>query len=121
MSNSSIQPIDRTLSGATTPGQSGPRSDANEDVFCISQSSSITESSALDCLVAYPGHPLGESYPSAEMQLVYSAVLANWVTFGIEGKIAAVIFKKLCINVVLTFTIRIMNFSHCFFFLFMNF
>ena len=34
---SSIWPIDRTLSGATTPGQSGPGSDGNEGVLCIPQ------------------------------------------------------------------------------------
>ena len=39
---SSIRPIDRTLSGATTLGQSGPGSDDNEWVLCIPQSSSIT-------------------------------------------------------------------------------
>ena len=37
----SIWPIDRTLSGATTLGQSGPGSDGNEGVLCIPQSSSI--------------------------------------------------------------------------------
>ena len=39
---SSIWPIDRTLSGATTPGQSGPGSDGNEGVLRIPQNSSIT-------------------------------------------------------------------------------
>ena len=52
-----------TLSGATTSGQTGPRSDGNEGVLCIPQSSSITEASTLDCLVSYPGHPLGDTYP----------------------------------------------------------
>ena len=42
MSNSSIQPIDRTLSGATTQGQSWPGSDGNEGVRWIPQFSSIT-------------------------------------------------------------------------------
>ena len=32
---SSIWPIDRTLSGATTPGQSRPGSDGNEGVLYI--------------------------------------------------------------------------------------
>ena len=41
---SSIWPIDRTLSGATTPSQSGPGSDGNEGVLRIPQSSSITGS-----------------------------------------------------------------------------
>ena len=49
MSNSSIWPIDRTLSGATTPVQSGPKSDDNEWVPRLPQSSSITEASPLDC------------------------------------------------------------------------
>ena len=30
---SSIQPIDMTLIGATTPGQSGPGSDGNEGIL----------------------------------------------------------------------------------------
>ena len=58
MSNSFIWPIDRTLSGATTPGQSGPGSNGNERVLHISQSSSITEASPSDCLMSYPGHLL---------------------------------------------------------------
>ena len=33
--SSSIWPIDRTLSSASTPGQSGPRSDSNEGVLHI--------------------------------------------------------------------------------------
>ena len=61
----SIWPIDRTLSGATTPGQSRPGSDGNEGVLHIPESSSITGTSASDCLVSYPGHSLGrgQSYP----------------------------------------------------------
>ena len=58
MSNSSIRPIDRTLSGATTLGQSGPRSNGNEGVFRITQSSSITGTSPSDCFVSYPGYSL---------------------------------------------------------------
>ena len=50
---SSIWPIDRTLPGATTPGQSGPGSDGNQGVLCIPQSSSITGTSPSDCLVSY--------------------------------------------------------------------
>ena len=53
MWNSSIWPIDRTLYGATSPGQSGSGSDGNEEVFHIPQSSSITEDSPSDCLVPY--------------------------------------------------------------------
>ena len=56
-----IWPIDRVLSGDTTPGQSGPGSDDNKGVILIPHSSSITEVSSSDCLVSYPGHLLGES------------------------------------------------------------
>ena len=58
VSNSSIWSIDRTLSGATTLGQSGPGSNVNEVVLHIPQSSSIIGSSPSDCLVLYPGHLL---------------------------------------------------------------
>ena len=50
---SSIWPIDRILSDATTLGQSGRGIDGNEGVFCIPQSFSITGTSPLDCLVSY--------------------------------------------------------------------
>ena len=60
---SSISPIDRTLTGATTPGQSGLGSDGNEEVLCIPQSSSITGASPSDCLVSYLGHSLREVLP----------------------------------------------------------
>ena len=58
MSNNSIWPIDATLSGGTTRGTVIPRSNANERVVHIPQSSKI-EASPLDCLVSYPGHSLG--------------------------------------------------------------
>ena len=54
-------------------GQSSPGSDANEEVFRIPQSSNITRTSPSDCWVSYPEHTLGESYPSADKQSVYSA------------------------------------------------
>ena len=57
--NTSIGP----LSCATIPGQSGPRSDGNEGVLRIPQSSSITGTSPSDCLVSYPGHSLGGVLP----------------------------------------------------------
>ena len=65
---SSIWSIDKTLSGATTLGQSEPGSDGNEEVLSISQSSSITGASSSDCLVSSPGQSLGESYSSVGMQ-----------------------------------------------------
>ena len=42
------------------------------------QSSIITEALPLDCLMSYPGHSLvGSSYPSAEMESVYSTAPAD--------------------------------------------
>ena len=49
---SSIRPIDRSLSGATTPGQSEPGNDGNKGVVCIPQSSSIIGASQSYCLVS---------------------------------------------------------------------
>ena len=90
MSNNSIRSIDWTLSGATTPGQSRPGSNGNERVLHIPQSFRIRalpsdalvsypRHLSLDALVSYPGHSLVGSYPSAEMQSVYSTAPANWV------------------------------------------
>ena len=69
MQFSSIWPIDRTLSGDTTVGQSGSRSNGIEEVLYIPQSSNITGTSPSDCLVSYPGHSVVVvvSYPSAEV------------------------------------------------------
>ena len=47
------------LSGAPTPGQSGPGSGGNEEVLCIPQSSRITGTSSSNCLVSYSGHSFG--------------------------------------------------------------
>ena len=63
MQFNSIWPIDRTLSGATTPGQSGPGNDGNKGVLCILQSSNITGTSPSDCFVLYPGHLLDGVLP----------------------------------------------------------
>ena len=78
MSNTSILPIDRTLSGAPTPGQGEPGSDGNKGVLRISKDSNITGASPSDCLASYLGHSFEESYPTAEMQSVYSASPADW-------------------------------------------
>ena len=77
----SIRPIDKTLSGATTPSQSGPDSDRNKRVLRILHRSGVTGASPSDCLASYPGHLLEESYPSEEMQSVYSAAPAKWPTY----------------------------------------
>ena len=52
---SSIGLIDRALSFATSPGQSGPGSDGNEGVRRVLQSSGITGTSPSDSFVSYPG------------------------------------------------------------------
>ena len=70
MQFSSTWSIDRTLSGATTPNQS---SNGNEGVLRIPQNSSITRKS-----------PLRRSYPSADMQSVFTAAPANLATFSIS-------------------------------------
>ena len=65
--------MNRTQSDATTLGQSGSGSDGNEEVRRIPQSSSITGTTLLDCLVSYLDHSLsGGAYLSAEVQSVYS-------------------------------------------------
>ena len=65
---------DRTLLGATTLGQSGPGSNGNERVLCISW---IFLPS--DGLMSYPGHLLGWGcYSSGEMQSVYSTAPVHW-------------------------------------------
>ena len=76
MQFSSIWPIDKTLSGAATPGQSEPGSDGNEGVLSVPQSSSIG-TSPLDCLV---------SYPSAVVQLVYSTAPTYWAIHRVKVK-----------------------------------
>ena len=42
------------------------------------------EASWWDCLVSYLEDSLGESYPSAEIQSVYSTVPADWAMNSIE-------------------------------------
>ena len=71
MLNSSIWPIDSTLSGATTPGQRRRGSDSNEGVLYIRPSTSITGATPSDCLVPYHD-------TCAEMQSVYSTAPADW-------------------------------------------
>ena len=57
MSNSSIWPIDRTLSGASIPSQRVPRSNGNEGVLHIAENSRA-EASPSDGYVSYPEHSL---------------------------------------------------------------
>ena len=78
MSNISIFPIDRTLSGTTTPGQSGPGINFIERILHIPQISEA-EASPSNGLISYPGHSLVMgSYPSVEMNSMYSTAPTNW-------------------------------------------
>ena len=79
------------------PGQSGPRSNGNERVLCIPKRPSITGTSPSDCFVSYPGHSLREgSYPSVEVQSVYSTAPADWANFEDvnDHKTSLSIFQK---------------------------
>ena len=80
MSNSSIWPIDMTLSGVITPGQSRFGSNGNEGALCVPQSSSITEASPLDYLVLHLGQSLWGSYPSAE-ETIKNNIKNNTINF----------------------------------------
>ena len=75
MLNSSIWPIDKTLSDDTIPAQGGHRSNGNERVFRILQSSNINVVFPLDCLVSYPGHLLWEGL----MQSMKPQPHPNWL------------------------------------------
>ena len=69
MQFSSIQPIDRALSGE-------PTSKGNEGMLYIPQSHHITGTLTSDCLVSYLGHLL--FYPSTEKLAVYSTAPFDW-------------------------------------------
>ena len=55
-SNSSMWPIHRTISCATTPDQRGRGGNCNEGELFIHQSSSITGASQTDCIMSYARH-----------------------------------------------------------------
>ena len=78
-----IEQFYRTLTGTITSGQSGPRSNHNEGVLHILQSSK-TGPSPSDGLVSYLGHLLGGEgfYLSVEVQSVYSTPPADAVDLG---------------------------------------
>ena len=53
----------------------------------IPQRPSITGTLPSDCLVSYPGHSFrGGSYPSAEVQSVYSTAPADWAIHRVNVK-----------------------------------
>ena len=65
--------MDRALSDATNPGLMGSGINGNEGLFHIPEISKIGASPS-NCSMSYPGHSLGETFPSGEIQSVYSTV-----------------------------------------------
>ncbi len=74
---SSIETIDRTLSGTTTPVLTEPGSNGHEGVVHIPQSTSVIRTPPSDCLVSLPGH-------SAEVQSVYFSTPADWAIHRVK-------------------------------------
>ncbi len=64
-----------TLSGVTTPGQSGSRSNGNKEVLHVPQSSSITGTSPSDYLVSYLGHLLVEGLQRSSLCILQPQLL----------------------------------------------
>ena len=98
-----IWSIDWILSGATTAAQSRTGSDGHKGVLNIPLSSSITGASASDCLISYPEHLLGESYPPAEMNSVYSStgpiyVVKFWVFYVFTTQTAKMLNSSWILN-----------------------
>ena len=99
---SSIWPIDRTLSGATTLSQSWTGIYCIKGLLRILQNSCITETTLSECLVLYLGHSLGwGSYSSAEWQSEYSTAPADWAILSIRYVLLRSIrtdnFRPICI------------------------
>ena len=87
---SSIWLIDRTLSGATTPGQSGtPHSSKLQHFWSLT----------VRLLSVISGHSLGDSYSSAKMQSVYSTAPADWAISKWSRNIEKTVYLiRNCIN-----------------------
>ena len=75
-------PIERTLSGATTPDQSGSGSNDNEGILHIFPK-------VHQIVYCFIQDTRWEVLPSAQMQLVYSTTLADWAVLD---------YATLCIN-----------------------
>ena len=68
---------------AITPGQSRTRSDGNEEVLRILQTSSIIGASPLDCLCHIQTLVVGGSNYPAKMQSVYFTAAADYFIVGL--------------------------------------
>ena len=96
--NISIWSIDGTLTGTTTPGQSKPGSNGNEEVLYIPQSSR-TKVSLSYVLVSYLEHKLAVgvvSYPTAEMWLAYSTAPPNWAKLELNNSLFMQLLEQPC-------------------------
>ena len=76
MSKNSIWPIDRILSGANTPGQSGPGRNGNDFLYLTK----VTYSES--------------SYPSLKMQSVYSTAPVDWADQQLSSDRTPCAYKK---------------------------
>ena len=81
--NSSNQPLDVSLTGTTTPDQSGPESNGNERVLHISQKCK-TGTSPSDSFMSYPGYSLAEkvgvlSFCKWAVRVFYSRLDWLWI------------------------------------------
>ena len=81
---SSIPPIDKTLSGATTPGYSVPRSNGSEGVLRIPPKHSWKHTIRLFSVISRI--LIVVSYPSEEMKSVYFTTPSDWDKKIIMGK-----------------------------------
>ena len=77
MSNSSICNIDKTLSGATTPSYCWSESESDEGALSISPKLQYYYSLTVRLFNVISGHSLGESYPFAAVESVYSTAQAS--------------------------------------------
>ena len=102
MSNSSIWPIDKNLSGATSPGQSGPGSNRKNRILHIRKIFKGGVSLSVS-VMSYPGNSLGGGFwPSSEMQSVYlqlhptelSNFMGRWLIIFWSSNFRAAEFNK---------------------------
>ena len=135
---SSLWPIERTLSGATTPEQCGPGSDSSEGVLHIPQSFSITGTAPWDFLVSYLGHSFGSvlplsrntvgvffsscrlghrthavgNYSSAEKQLVYFSAPTDWTT-GKSLQVLVIVLRSTKPSLFATHSAGAVEYTNC--------
>ena len=96
LSDSSVWPIDRTLSGSSTPSQSGPGKDGNEGVLWISKAPAFLEPhhQIVSCHIKEKFFLWGwRSYHSSEMLLVYFQPSHCWLGWCQSEETSIIILK----------------------------